>query len=226
MPSDPHTIAATVAAAREHGLAIAGAWNIRADDAPDGSPRMPTAEILLYSGGPIRQWWSDVPMVIDLKGFDCSRQQVPINFNHDTANPEMTLGQSTSVKNDGKSIRLSATLFNTTSETCQQVVGLAKAGFQWQASVGGDVDTTEYVGPKEKVTVNGRTFDGPLLVVRSGRLREATICQQGADPYTSAAIAAQASGALRMPLPKTPDSGTPAGARSAPPGAARQRCGR
>lgn len=209
MPHDPKTIAATVAqAARENGLAIAGTWKIRAEDGADGQPRMPSAEILLYSGGPIRQWWSDVPMVIDLKGFDCSRQKVPINFNHDTANPEMTLGQSSSVKNDGKVIRLTASLFNTSSPICRQVVALAKDGFEWQASVGGDVEDTEYFGPKEKVTVNGRAFDGPILVVRSGRLREATICQQGADPNTSAAIAAKARG---VPSMSKPVNGNPEG---------------
>jgi len=78
---------------------------------------------------------------------------------------------------------------------------MAKAGFEWQASVGGHVDETEYFGPKDKVAVNGRTFEGPILVVRSGRLREATICQQGADPGTSAAIAAQAKGVPQMSKP-------------------------
>lgn len=209
MPHDPRPADAILAAARENGLAIAGAWKIRAEAAADGSPRMPTAEIVLYSGGPIRQWWSDVPMVIDLKGFDTSRQKIPINFNHNTMDPECTLGQSTAVRNDGKRITLSAQLFNAESEICQQVVALAKSGFEWQASVGGDVDETEYFGPKERVTVNGRAFDGPLLVVRSGRLREATICQQGADPTTSAAIAAQARGVSRMALSKNPDPGTP-----------------
>jgi len=213
MPRDPSTdpnASRIVAAARENGLAIAGAWKIRAEAGPDGAAKVPTAQIVLYAGGPIRQYWSDVPMVIDLKGFDTSRQKIPVNFNHNTFDPECTLGQSTSVKNDGKQITLSADLFNTDSEICQQVIALAKAGFEWQASVGGDVDQTEYFGPKEKVAVNGRSFEGPLLVVRSGRLREATICQQGADPNTSAAIAAQARGVSRMALPKNPDPGTPA----------------
>lgn len=213
MPRDPNTdpnASGLVAAARENGLAIAGAWKIRAEAGPDGAAKVPTAQIVLYAGGPIRQYWSDVPMVIDLKGFDTSRQKIPVNFNHNTRDPECTLGQSTSVKNDGKQITLSADLFNTDSEICQQVISLAKAGFEWQASVGGDVDETEYVGPKERVAVNGRSFEGPILVVRAGRLREATICQQGADPNTSAAIAAQARGVSRMPLPKNPDPGAPA----------------
>lgn len=200
-----------VAAARENGLAIASSWKIRAEAGPDGQPRVPQATVLLYSGGPIRQWWSDVPMVIDLKGFDTSRQKIPINFNHDTQDPECTLGQTTSVTNDGKKIVVAGELFNSRSLICQQVVALARDGFEYQASVGGDVEETEYFGPKEKVTVNGRAFEGPILVVRSGRLREATICQQGADPYTSAAIAAQARGVSRMALnPKNPDPGTPA----------------
>lgn len=213
MPLDPRHAAPVApdiaAAAREHGLAIAGAWKIRAEAGPDGKPRTPMAEIVLYSGGPIRQWWSDTPMVIDLKGFDTSRQKIPINFNHNTVDPDCALGQSTAVKNSGKAITLSGELFNDDSPICQKVVRLAQKGFEWQASVGGDVDETEYFGPKEKVTVNGRAFSGPLLVVRSGRLREATICQQGADPYTSAAIAAQAKGVPRMSKPLDPQAGTP-----------------
>jgi hypothetical protein len=47
-------------------------------------------------------------------------------------------------------------------------------------------------------------------VVRSGRLREATICQQGADPGTSAAIAAKARGVSSMSMQKNePPEGTP-----------------
>jgi len=201
---DAKTIRATAA---EHGLAFSAACTIRAEDAASGSKRVPAVDMVLYSGGPIRQWWSDVPMVVDLKGFDTSRQQVPINYVHNTQEPACLLGQTTAVRNDGKAITLQGQLLNAASPIMQHVVDMARAGFQWQASVGGDVDETEYVPEKTVVTVNGRKFTGPMLVIRSGRLREATICQQGADPNTSVAIAAQANGGSPMPKPQDPAPG-------------------
>lgn len=196
------------AAARSNGLALAGGVSIRAADGSAGAPKIPTVDMVLYTGDSIRQPWSDCPMVVDLKGFECG-QKVAINYVHDTWSPDCLLGQTTAVKNDGKRIALQGQLLNTESEITQHVVRMAAKGFQWQASVGGDVDETEYFGPKEKVTVNGRTFEGPILVVRSGRLREATICQQGADPGTSAAIAAKASnGGSSM---SKPSNGNPEG---------------
>jgi hypothetical protein len=190
------------AAAKANGLSIAGGVTIRAaaGDGATGAPKYPTVDMVLYTGDSIRQPWSDTPLVIDLKGFECP-PKVAVNWNHDTYSPDSLLGQTTSTTNDGKQITLAAELLNTASPICQHVVEMAKAGFEWQASVGGDVDETEYFSPREKVSVNGRTFEGPILVVRSGRLREATICQQGADPGTSAAIAAKANGVPQMSKP-------------------------
>lgn len=196
------------AAARTNGLALTSSVSIRAADGSAGAPKIPTVDMVLYTGDAVRQPWSDCPMVVDLKGFECG-QKVAINYVHDTWSPDCLLGQTTAVKNDGKRIALQGQLLNTESEITQHVVRMASKGFQWQASVGGDVDETEYFGPKDKVNVNGRSFDGPILVVRSGRLREATICQQGADPGTSAAIAAQASnGGSSM---SKPSNGNPEG---------------
>jgi len=196
------------AAARTNGLSLTGAVSIRAADGSAGAPRIPTVDMVLYTGDSIRQYWSDYPMVIDLAGFECG-QRVAINYVHDTYSPDSLLGQTTSVDNNGKQIALQGQLLNTESPIAKHVVSMSAKGFEWQASVGGDVYETEYFGPKEKVTVNGRSFDGPILVVRSGRLREATICQQGADPGTSAAIAAKASnGGSSM---SKPSNGNPEG---------------
>jgi len=195
------------AAARTNGFALTSSVSIRAADGSAGAPKIPTVDMVLYTGDAIRQPWSDCPMVVDLKGFECG-QRVAINYVHDTYSIDCLLGQTTAVKNDGKRIALQGQLLNTESEITQHVVRMAAKGFQWQASVGGDVDETEYFGPKDKVTVNGRSFEGPILVVRSGRLREATICQQGADPGTSAAIAAKARG---VPSMSKPVNGNPEG---------------
>ena len=125
------------AAARTNGLSLTGAVSIRAADGSAGAPRIPTVDMVLYTGDSIRQYWSDYPMVIDLKGFECG-QRVAINYVHDTYSPDNLLGQTTSVENDGKQIALQGQLLNTESEITQHVVRMASKGFQWQASVGGD----------------------------------------------------------------------------------------
>lgn len=192
--------------AKQNGLTLTGSMKIRA--AEGDTKRVPAVSMVLYSGDSIRQPWSDVPLVIDLAGFECP-PKVAINYQHDTWSPDALLGQTTSTKNSGKRITLDGQLLNTDSPITRHVVNMAAKGFEWQASVGGDVHETEYVGPSEKVSVNGRSFAGPILVVRNGRLREATICQQGADPNTSAAIAAQANGVPQMSKPLDPPAGTP-----------------
>lgn len=196
------------ASAKSLGLSLATSVKIRAADGAAPGKKTPSVDMLLYTGEAIRQAWSDVPMVIDLDGFECP-PKVAINYMHDTYSPDCLMGQTTSTKNTGRQITLAGKLFNTASPITQHVVAMAAEGFEWQASVGGDVHETEYVGPREKVSINGRSFEGPILVVRKGRLREATICQQGADPYTSAAIAAQANGVPPMSKPLDPQAGTP-----------------
>ena len=67
-------------------------------------------------------------------------------------------------------------------------------GFPWQASIGGPVLEAEFVPDGQTVEVNGRTFEGPLHVVRRMTLKEISFVDSGADGETKAVVAAQAKG--------------------------------
>src|SRR5262249_45544209 len=72
-----------------------------------------------------------------------------------------------------------------------EVIGLADNGFPWQASIGADVQRQEFVDAGAQVKVNGRTFSGPLTVVRASTLREISFVPLGADASTSATVGAE-----------------------------------
>ncbi len=159
--------------------------------AADAAEQVPTFELVAYTGRAIRQSWSRNPLVVDLAGMDTSRQAIPILWGHDSS-IDSVLGQSSSITSDGQQLVIAGELIGA-GETAQKVIALAKRGMRFQASIGADTGRIENVGPGESVTVNGREFTGPISVVRASALRETSIVLMGADPSTSAAIAAEAS---------------------------------
>jgi hypothetical protein len=78
------------------------------------------------------------------------------------------------------------------------VVALGKKSFPWQMSLGADAANFERIPDGEKVTVNGRSFKGPILVARGAVVREVSFVALGADAATSAGVAAQRGGDTSM----------------------------
>ena len=64
-------------------------------------------------------------------------------------------------------------------------------GFPWQASIGAAVVDAQFIPNGQHVVVNGRTFTGPLHVVRRAVLKEISFVDSGADANTSAKVAAR-----------------------------------
>lgn len=181
---------ALIAAARKNNLAIQAEFSVAAIDSA-GQPVAPTFSLVGYTGAAIKQFWSRNPLVVDLAGMDTGSGILPILYGHD-ASLDSVLGQSSTTINDGKQLVLAGDLFGA-SATSEQVLNLARRGMKFQASIGADINRIENLSAGEKVNVNGREFAGPISVVRSSKLREVSIVLMGADPDTSAAIAAEAS---------------------------------
>jgi len=163
---------------------------LRADDAGEAglsTPRTPRFSMVAYTGAEIRQTWSREPIVIDLAGMSVPAA-VPIVFGHDYALGSV-LGQGSARIADELVID-GAILAK--SESAGQVVQLGDAGYQWQASVGADVDEQYLVAAGDTVTVNGRTFTGPVRIVSRSTLRECSFVTLGADAATAVTITAQA----------------------------------
>ena len=163
---------------------------VRADDQGEGlsTPRIPKFSMLGYTGGLIRQSWSREPVVIDLAGMYVPAV-IPIVFGHDYA-LESVLGQGSGSVGSQQLLIDGAILSK--NERAAQVVQLGDDGYQWQASVGADVDEEYLVAAGDTAQVNGQSFDGPVRIVKRSTLRECSFVTLGADAATAVTITAKA----------------------------------
>jgi hypothetical protein len=152
---------------------------------------LPRFELVGYTGRAIRQSWSRNPLVVDLAGMDTSGN-VAVMYGHDYS-LEAAIGQADRKDNSGQDLVVAGDVIGD-GPLVEKVLGYARRGWKFQASIGADVNRIENIAPGEMVTVNGREFTGPISVVRASTLREVSVVLFGADAATSAAIAAEATG--------------------------------
>ena len=145
--------------------------------------------ILAYSGGLLRVDGFQHGVVVDLAGLQASAA-VPIILDH-TATTDTTLGQTSEINNDGKRLVLAGQVTGR-SQRVLAVIAQADAGYSWQASIGCSVESSEDIPAGSKVTVNGQTFVGPIIVARRTVLRETSVLPVGADATTQVNLAASA----------------------------------
>lgn len=169
---------------------------LAAEASAEGQPSGPAKfSIVAYTGAPIRQSWSAEPIVIDLAGMKFAKQ-IPVVVGHDYTIGSI-LGQATNVRVEGSSLIVEGEIL-ADSDIANRVVGMAKRGYAWQASVGADVRRHQKVAADQQVTVNGQIFNGPVRVVKASNLREVSFVTLGADSQTSVAIAAEEAEELTM----------------------------
>ena len=144
-------------------------------------------KIVAYTGAPIRQGWSREPVVIDVAGMQLPKT-VPVVIGHDYALGSI-LGQGTPSIENGQIVVEGEILAK--NGNADQVLALAEAGYQFQASVGADVRRHQKVDADGVVQVNGQAHVGPVRVVKASALREVSFVTLGADAATSVAIAAE-----------------------------------
>lgn len=159
-----------------------------AADAAAGTPRKFSA--VAYTGAALRLPNYGVPAVIDLAGMTVPRQDLPVLRQHD---PGRIVGHTVSVEVLAQRVKASG-LISGAGEAAAEVLATGANGFPWQVSVGAYPDRVEYVEAGKSVKVNGRVFNGPLVVARATTLREISFVPLGADGATSASLAAQLGG--------------------------------
>lgn len=147
--------------------------------------------ITAYSGGVMRHADYPVPVVLNVGGVKLANDRLPILTDHN-GTLEASVGHTDSVS-IGDSI-VATGLFSGANEATREVVEKLENGMPLQASVGiryraGSVQT---VAEGEQVSVNNRTFEGPLLVVNDAVLYEISVVPLGADQKTSVSLAASA----------------------------------
>ena len=153
--------------------------------AADGEDKPRKFSMTAYTGAAMKVGFG-WPVVIDLSGMEVPSQARPILMAHDMGR---IVGHSESVEVTAQRIKV-AGVISGVGEDAQNVVALAARGFPWQASIGASVERLEFVDRGEKVSVNGRSFTGPLYVARKTVLGEVSFVPLGADGNTSATVAA------------------------------------
>lgn len=134
-----------------------------------------------------------IPVVIDLATLSMKEANVPILWMHD---PQLVLGHTTSLHNNGRKITATGLLTATTGDAGKKVaeiVAASRLGHRWEASVGSGTLVTQnlvWIPPRETVQANSQTFTGPLYLTRDIRLCEISIVPVGADRSTHLTITA------------------------------------
>ena len=156
-----------------------------------GGGGMPRFRMVAYTGGVMRIAGFPHPVVVDLEGLSIDRQDIPVRLDH---NPRQGVGHTQSVvieKTSGGGQVIAEGLVSRDTSWARDVAKSAVNGFPWQASIGAVVVDAQFIPNGQSITVNGRTFAGPLHVVRQAILKEISFVDSGADAATSARIAAQ-----------------------------------
>jgi len=154
--------------------------------AGEAGKQTPRFNMVAYTGGVMRIAGFPHPVVVDLEGLAIDRQDIPVRLDH---NPRQGVGHTQRVVIEGGQV-IAEGLISRDTSWARDVAKSGVNGFPWQASIGAAVVDAEFVPNGQQVTVNGRTFDGPLHVVREAVLKEISFVDSGADTATSARIAA------------------------------------
>jgi len=148
---------------------------------------IPRFTMVAYTGEPLRVEGWRFPVVVDLEGLSIPSQRRPVRFGH-----SMYAGVGHTERIAVEAGRLIAEgIVSRDTGAAREVVASGKRGFPWQASIGAQVAQAEFVRAGKSVTVNSRTFEGPLYVARRTVLGEISFVDLGADGNTTATIAAQ-----------------------------------
>jgi len=153
----------------------------------DGAKQMPRFRMVAYTGGTMRIAGFPHPVVVDLEGLAIDRQDIPVRLDH---KPMQGVGHTQRVViADGQV--LAEGLISRDTSWARDVAKSGVNGFPWQASIGAAVIQADFIPNGQHVNVNGRTFTGPLHVVRRAVLKEISFVDSGADANTVAKVAAQ-----------------------------------
>ncbi|NLE59317.1 MAG: hypothetical protein GX616_13230, partial [Planctomycetes bacterium] len=123
---------------------------------------VPRFAMVAYTGDAMRIEGWRFPVVVDLQGLQVPSQRRPVRFGH-----SMYAGvghtERIAVEND----RLVAEgVVSRDTAAAREIVASGRRGFPWQASIGAAVQQAEFVRAGKPVTVNSRTFEGPMYVAR------------------------------------------------------------
>jgi len=155
-------------------------------EAAEGGKDLPRFRMVAYTGGLMQLAGFPHPVVVDLAALEIPSQNLPVRLDHER---RQGVGHTSHVAvEDGRLV--AEGLISRDTSWARDVAKSGVNGFPWQASIGAAVLESEFVPPGQAVHVNGRTFEGPVHVVRRAVLKEISFVDSGADTETSARVAA------------------------------------
>lgn len=158
---------------------------IVAAEAEGDGPKVPRFDVTAYTGGAMEVGFWDLPVVIDLEGLSFSKSLIA-NLDHDRS---LRVGHVTDRSIEGGKLQLGGFVSAATA-AASEVTANASNGFPWQASIEAMPTQVEEVEKGQTAEANGRTFKGPIYMVRKSRLSGFAFVSHGADDNTTARIAA------------------------------------
>lgn len=155
----------------------------------DGAEKPKRFSMTAYTGGALQVNAYGDPVVVDLATLK-AEAPIPILLDHTST---QIVGHAESIDLTESRIKVDGVISGG-GPAAIEVLGSARNGFPWKASVGvmPTRDGLEWVGEGVSTKVNGKSFKGPLLVARGGTLREVSFVALGADNRTSVKVAASA----------------------------------
>ena len=156
-------------------------------DATPGSCDPRPVEIVAFTGEPLTVPGYDKPVVLDLSSLVVAGQRLPILHNHQQTVSE-TVGRTDAVDVLPDSIVIRGTL-TAHNERSREVIQHARAGLDWQASIGAVPGRLVEVPAGQTIQANGREYTGPCYLAHDTVLREVSLVILGADRHTLAIVA-------------------------------------
>ncbi|MEG1092386.1 MAG: hypothetical protein RSE38_13695, partial [Acinetobacter sp.] len=139
---------------------------------------------IAYSGEPIVDHWYWERIIFDLDTIQI-KGRIPALLEHRTSQRAGAINSHSVNHEEG--LKIEGSLLS--NEFGTQVAQDSDDGFPWQMSVRIEPSSTEEIAADQTVSVNGKTYQGPITVFRGGRIREVSFCALGADDNTNAVAA-------------------------------------
>ena len=156
-------------------------------EAASGEQGRPVARVmgLAYSGGKMRLPGWRYPVVVDLAGLTVP-VSVPLLANHENRTSARVGLVRAAV--EGNTLTIEGEVLSS-SGLATGIVEQARAGADWQLSIGAEVQEVELV--RSQRSINGQMHAGPFYHVKQSTLREVSVVAVGADATTRMRVAAR-----------------------------------
>jgi hypothetical protein len=146
---------------------------------------LPSFKIVANTGKPMTAKGFYDPVIVNLAGAKFKKKSIPVIFEH-----KNTLAQRvghTTVHTVSDKIIVEGTVSSSTPEALAFVKDAAN-GFPFEASLGANIQKAKFVEAGKTAIVNGKSYEGPLVIADKSEIYEVSVVLFGADPDTKSTV--------------------------------------